>query len=159
MKTQYQISPVGYIKKEKGSFRIEILKEYIPALSCLDEFSHVQVIWWAHLSDGEENRKKLEAGKIFKKGPSKMGVFATRSPLRPNPVMISTIKVASADLENGIIDTAFIDAEEGTPVMDIKPLYPMERVKNCKGPRWSEDWPQWQEEVVDFEWGAVINVG
>ncbi len=158
MKTQYQISPVGYIKKENGSFRIEVLKEYIPALSCLDEFSHVQVIWWAHLSDERENREKLETGKIFKKGPSKMGIFATRSPVRPNPLMISTIKVSGTELQNGIIHTPLIDAEDRTPVLDIKPLYPMERVKSCTGPGWSEDFPQWQEEVADFEWGAVMNV-
>ena len=154
----YQISPVGYINKENGSFRIEIQKEYVPALSCLDEFSHVQVVWWAHLTDKPENRQMLEAGKLFTKGPSSMGVFATRSPLRPNPVMISIIKVACTDIENGVINTAFIDAEEGSKVLDIKPLYPMDRVKNCKGPRWSDDWPQWQEEVADFEWGTVMNV-
>lgn len=157
MENQYQITPVGYVKKDITSFRINIFKEYIPALFCLEEFSHLQVIWWAHLSDGIESRKMLETGRIFKRGPSKMGVFATRSPERPNPVMISTIRVLSVDLENGVIITPFMDAENNTPVIDIKPLYPMERVRNCKAPRWSDGWPEWQEELPGFDWGKVIN--
>lgn len=157
MENHYHITPVGFIKKDNNSFRVELLKEYLPALTCLDEFSHVQLVWWAHLSDGTENRKQLEIGKIFKKGPSKMGVFATRSPERPNPVMISTIRTEEADLENGVIRTPFIDAEDNTPVLDIKPLYPMERVKNCKAPRWSKGWPEWQEEFPGFDWSEVIN--
>ena len=53
-----------------------------------------------------------------------MGVFATRSPARPNPIAMTASEVINIDFASGIIRVAFIDADEDTPVLDIKPYTP-----------------------------------
>ena len=95
-------------------------------------------------------------GKLFKKAPEQNGVFSTRAPMRPNPVLISTVKIQEIDFDKGIL-TPFIDADPGTPILDIKPYQPMERVKNATAPDWCSHWPQWQEEAAQFNWADEIN--
>ena len=59
-----------------------------------------------------------------------MGIFATRAPLRPNPIALSTAEVLDIDQANGILRLAYIDALDGTPVLDIKPYTPsLDRVE------------------------------
>ena len=50
-----------------------------------------------------------------------MGVFATRSPLRPNPIALTAAEIIHTDQEKGLIRVTFLDADNGTPVLDIKP--------------------------------------
>lgn len=128
-------------------------------LAHLNGFSHLQILWWAHLADGPQNRETLMVEKLFKKGPDQPGIFATRAPARPNPIMISTIKVTGIDFETGIIQTPFIDADDGTPLLDIKPYFPMERIRDLRVPAWCRHWPAWQEEAVTFNWPDEINFG
>jgi tRNA (adenine37-N6)-methyltransferase len=63
------------------------------------------------------------------------------------------------NLKNGIIFTPFIDAEPGSPILDIKPYFPMERVKKCDVPEWFKHWPEWSEEAISFNWQNEINFG
>lgn len=150
------IESIGTVNKEENGFFIHLNKEFIAGLTGLEGFSHLQVVWWAHLTDNEETRSNLVFEKLFKKGPAQTGVFTTRSPARPNPVMVSTIKVTRIDFEKGIIFTPFIDAEPGTPVLDIKPYHPMERVQHCEVPKHRRHWPQWQEDAASFNWKDEI---
>lgn len=151
------MEPVGTVHVSEGKYSVQVEKKYIPALTNIEGYSHLQIVWWGHLTDKPENRGKLIADRLFKNAPGKMGIFATRSPVRPNPVLITTIKVTGIDLEKGLITTPYIDAEDGTPVLDIKPYVPMERVKNLMVPEWFRHWPQWFEEAASFDWKAQIN--
>ncbi|MEE4197458.1 MAG: TrmO family methyltransferase [Bacteroidales bacterium] len=153
----FQVSAIGQVKRINDKTAIRLDKNYLSGLTQVEDFSHLQVIWWAHLTDKMQNREKLIAEKLFKKAPDKLGIFGTRAPARPNPIMISTIKVDEIDLENGIIYTPFIDAEIDTPVLDIKPYFPMERVKECRTPDWFKHWPEWAEDAVGFDWQNEIN--
>ena len=152
-----RIYPIGFVKKSENGFTISLDKEFKAALLNIDGFSHLQIIWWAHLTDGLQNRETLIAEKLFKKAPAKIGIFGTRAPARPNPIMISTIKVEKIDIESGIIQTPFIDAEPGSPILDIKPYFPMERVKKCDVPEWFKHWPEWSEDAISFNWQNEIN--
>ena len=58
----------------------------------------------------------------------------------------------------GTIFTSFIDAEETSPVLDIKPYFLMERVKECRVPREFEHWPGWFEDSMNFNWKDEINM-
>ena len=157
MDDQMQIKPVGRVRVRDGHFSVHLEKEFIPALKNIEGYSHLQMIWWAHLTDQPDKRKVLNTGKIFKKGPGEMGVFATRSPVRPNPIMISTVKILEIDLEEGIITMPFMDAEDQSPVLDIKPYLPMERVRDCAVPEWCRHWPEWYEDTPGFDWEQEIN--
>ncbi|SRR6056297_1843816 len=157
MKTTFEIHAIGQVVRNNGMTAIELERKYIPGLSKIEGFSHLQVLWWGHLTDQPEDRQQLITDNLFKKAPDKVGVFSTRSPARPNPILLSTIKVEKIEPLKGIIYTPFIDAEEGTPVLDIKPYFPMERVKNCEVPEWFAHWPEWSEDATDFDWKKEIN--
>lgn len=150
---EFKVVPVGQVKTGKDGFCIEIFEEYRDALINLEGFSHIQVFWWCHLFKGTDPLKTLVVEKPYKKGPSKVGVFATRSPLRPNLIALTSIPVLHIDMEKGMIIVPFIDAEDGTPVLDIKPYHPAtERIRDTKVPDWCSHWPKWQEDSASFDW-------
>lgn len=134
MENNLQIKPIGSVNAANYKFSIQLDKEYLSGLINIEGFSHLQIIWWGNLYDSEKYRANLTSEKPYKNGPDKIGVFATRSPVRPNPILITTIEVQRIDYEKGIIYTPYIDAENGTPVLDIKPYHTSERIKNCKVP-------------------------
>ncbi len=156
MKEKFQIQPIGSVCNDDLGVRIQIEQQFIPGLTGLNGFSHLQILWWAHQADSADNRQRLNQGKLFRKGPESLGTFATRSPARPNPVMVSTIPVEEIDLKQGVIFTPFLDAEDGTPVLDIKPYFLMERVRSCSVPAWCEHWPCWFEDKMKFDWREEI---
>jgi tRNA-Thr(GGU) m(6)t(6)A37 methyltransferase TsaA len=152
---EYRVFPLGRIRAREESFRIEIAKEFRPALKELDKFSHIQVFCWYHLTDRPDYRQVLICDKPYKRAPAKIGVFATRSPVRPNPVALTTVLVLSIDHTLGHIIIPYIDAEDGTPVIDIKPYHPAtERVRDVSVPAWCSHWPQWYEDSAAFDWAA-----
>lgn len=157
MESRFRVDPIGWVRVTGKQVSIHLEQPYIPALSGLEGFSHLQILWWAHLTDGPQHRENHLAGKLFKKGPDQLGIFATRAPARPNPIMVSTVRVQGIDFEKGIIRTPFIDAQDGTPVLDVKPYYPMERVKEPAVPAWCRHWPAWQKEAATFNWSEEIN--
>jgi tRNA (Thr-GGU) A37 N-methylase len=159
MDDRLQLTAVGSVRKCEEAIYIQLYEPYFPALTHLQDFSHLQIVWWAHLTDDPRARETLVAENLFKKGPKKLGIFATRAPARPNPLMISTIAVSEMAIAKGRIYTPFIDAEEASPVLDIKPYYPMERVRDVTVPGWCCHWPSWQEEVASFDWQDEINRG
>ena len=81
---------------------------------------------------------RRSAKKPYTKGPETIGIFATRSPARPNPIALSVAPVIDIDIAPGIIRVAYIDADDATPVLDIKPYFPAtERVRDVSVPAWS----------------------
>jgi tRNA-Thr(GGU) m(6)t(6)A37 methyltransferase TsaA len=152
---EYKISPIGQIQAGANGFALKIVPQYRAALQGLEEFHHIIVLWWSHYLDNPEQRSVLVAEKPYKNGPARLGIFATRSPLRPNPICISVTQIISVDKENGEIIIPWIDAENETPILDIKPYYPSsERVRDVLMPAWCQHWPQSLEESADFDWGA-----
>lgn len=157
MENKFQIKPVGKVSTANNVFSIQLDKEYLPALTNIAGFSHLQIVWWGNLFESQQYRANMVSEKPYKKGPDKIGVFATRSPVRPNPILLTTIEVMNIDYEKGVIYTPYIDAENGTPVLDIKPYHLSERVKNCKVPQWCAHWPEWDEETATFDWQNEFN--
>lgn len=154
----FQVNPIGKINVNDDGMFIELEPKYIPALQALDGFSHINVIWWFSDFDNEEMRNILEAPQPYKKAPPVMGIFATRSPIRPNPIALTTAQIIYADYSKGIIQIAYIDANDGTPVLDIKPYTPnLDRVE-CPGvPEWCSHWPKSLDKSEDFDWENEFN--
>lgn len=157
MKLEFKVNAIGQVQYFHERICIKVYDTYKSGLTNIEGFSHLQIIWWGHLSDNSENRRNLIVDKLFKKGPDQVGIFATRAPSRPNPILISTIKVEEIDTEKGIIFTPFIDADQHSPVLDIKPYFPMERVKAYEVPTCFEHWPRWAEDAEHFNWKEEIN--
>lgn len=87
-----------------------------------------------------------------------MGIFATRSPIRPNPIALTAVEIIHVDYQSGIIQIAYIDANDGTPVLDIKPYTPnLDRVETPVVPEWCSHWPKSLEESGTFAWEQEFN--
>jgi len=155
---KFQVTPIGKINiNEKGMF-IELEPKFIPALQALDGFSHLSVIWWFSDFDNAEMRNILEAPQPYKNAPAVMGIFATRSPVRPNPIALTSVQVVQIDHKKGIIQIAWIDANDGTPVIDIKPYTPSsDRIETPGVPEWCSHWPKSLEQSENFDWGNEFN--
>ena len=119
MANSFQIFPVGVVKKQEKSVAIEIYEKHKGGLLGLDQFSHIIVFSWFHKNDTPEKRRILQVHPRGNRSKPLTGVFASRSPMRPNLIAIATCKILSID--GNIIHIDEIDAFDGTPVINIKP--------------------------------------
>ncbi|WP_101910805.1 SAM-dependent methyltransferase [Marasmitruncus massiliensis] len=155
---QLIVRPIGKVQIDDEGMRLELYEAYLPALTNLDGFGYIQVLWWFSQCDHEDSRAKLLEKSPYKNAPELLGTFATRSPERPNPIALSCCQVTSIDTDKGIIWLAYIDAEEGTPVLDVKPYTPsLDRVEHPSVPEWCTKWPRAVEDSGTFDWSAVFN--
>ena len=98
---------------------------YREALNHLETFSHIWIIFVFHQANDREWTPTIRPPRIG--GPNRVGVFASRSPHRPNPIGMSAVKLDRIDFEakGGIeIHISGIDLLDETPVLDIKPYIP-----------------------------------
>lgn len=154
----FQLMQIGRIQKDKQGFYIQLEEKYKEGLISLKGFSHINVLWWGHVYDTLENREKLVINKPYKPGPDNVGVFATRSPIRPNPILLSVIIVSDIDMKNGRIYTPYIDAEPNTAILDIKPYFPCTDIsKNAVTPKWCNMLPESIEGSSLFDWSTFFN--
>lgn len=96
--------------------RIELQPGYAPGLRDLDGFSHCFLLTFLDRAD----RSRLEVVPYLDDEPH--GVFATRSPGRPNPIGLSLVRILEVDPPT--LRIAGVDLLDGTPVLDIKPFVP-----------------------------------
>jgi tRNA (Thr-GGU) A37 N-methylase len=62
------------------------------------------------------------------------------------------------DQPNQRIEVAYLDAENDTPILDIKPYHPSsDRVRDIKMPEWCRHWPTWYEDSQAFDWSKEFN--
>lgn len=148
-----EIKVVGKVKIDNDRTFILIDKKYSDALIGLDEYSHLSVLWWFSKCDNDKDRNLLMFKKPYKKGPNVMGMFALRQPQRPNPIAVSTAKIIKIDVENACVELEYIDAEDGSPVVDLKPYVPaLDSVKENVIPDWCKHWPDCYEKALDYNW-------
>lgn len=151
--TTYNVNPIGTISNNENGTFIKIDPQFKEALSALDGFSHINVIWWFSRFDHEESRSILQTEQPYKNAPAQMGIFATRSPIRPNPIALTVSEVLDIDYDNGTIQIAYTDADDHTPVLDIKPYTPsLDRVESPEVPAWCRHWPNSLEQSGEFDW-------
>ncbi|HDQ72766.1 MAG TPA: tRNA (N6-threonylcarbamoyladenosine(37)-N6)-methyltransferase TrmO [Chloroflexi bacterium] len=147
-KTQdvYHIRPIGTVRRNGDDVCLEIDEPFRPAMRELGGFSHVMVFWWADRFADEEHRTTLQMNPPYAEDHL-TGVFASRSPVRPNPLGMTTCKVVDVDEAEGVIRVADIDAFDGTPVVDLKAYFPVcDRVQTAHIPKWLVGWPEWMPE-------------
>lgn len=114
----YTMSPVGWIRKSHGRTFIVIDKPYQPALLGVDELKTLWVLWWFDRNDSPDKRAILQVHPRGDPANPLRGVFATRSPYRPNLIAQSEVKVLA--VRDNIIEIDDIDAFADTPVLDLK---------------------------------------
>ena len=98
------------------------------------DFSHVMVFYWCDRNDTPERRAFLQGYRRGKANPL-TGVFATRSPARPNPIAITTCKIIS--VKDNFVEIEWIDAFDDSPIIDLKPYIPRnDSFPSAKIPVW-----------------------
>ncbi len=98
---------------------------YTEALEDLKEFEYIIVLFHFHKSKGWESKVKPP------KSEHAFGLFATRSPRRPNPIGLSVLRLVK--IEKNILTVEGVDAFDGTPVLDIKPyLISVDNIESIK---------------------------
>jgi tRNA-Thr(GGU) m(6)t(6)A37 methyltransferase TsaA len=105
--------PKGLGATHEAEGTIELLAEFEPGLADIEGFSHLFVIWVFDRSEGSS----LTATPPSDNRPH--GVFATRSPQRPNPIGLTVVELIGR--EGASLRVRGIDMLDGTPVLDIKP--------------------------------------
>ena len=142
----YTLHPIGAVRRGEDGIAICIDEPYRPALQDLEHFSHVLVLAWADQHDTRKHRRQTIANPPH--DPDRpTGIFATRSPVRPNPILLTPCRIISVDMQAGIVKVSNLDFYDGTPVLDLKAYYPVsDRVREAHIAPWLVDWPEWLPE-------------
>ena len=148
------LKPIGFVRhgfsdeEVKNSVSgvpgyIEVLPEYAEGLLNLEGFSHIFVIAYLHKTREDDRRvlrvkhRRLQRFGVNIDDLPEVGVFATDSPHRPNPLALSILRVRS--VEGNRIHVDNLDLFDGTPVLDIKPYDRGRVVQDVKEPWWAEE--------------------
>jgi tRNA-Thr(GGU) m(6)t(6)A37 methyltransferase TsaA len=127
----YQLRPIGVIrtpfrKKEGAPIQghlapettgtVEVFPEFAEGLKDVEGFSHIVLVYWFHESQGYKLLAKPFLDDVER------GIFAIRAPRRPNPVGLTTVRLARR--EGSVLHICGVDMLDGTPLLDIKPYVP-----------------------------------
>lgn len=122
------IRPVGVVKSDLLDHKavpdteqkavVEVFREYAGALQRIEKNSHLWILTWFHLA-----RRDALTATPYRVNPNSLsyGVFALRTPVRPNPVGLSLVQLDR--VAGTALHVTGMDAVNGTPVIDIKPYF------------------------------------
>jgi tRNA-Thr(GGU) m(6)t(6)A37 methyltransferase TsaA len=138
-----RLKPIGYVKTDADEDRIRedrkgvvseiVLSEGLSkALDGIEDFSHLFILFYMRKAIS-----KLSSPKVHPRGRQDLplvGLFATRSPSRPNPIGLTLVELM--ERRGNVIKVRGLDAIDGTPIIDIKPYDPLDIALEAKTPRW-----------------------
>ena len=136
------LNPIGFVRtkavgdevKDKIHLsQIFLDCELTPALDGITDFSHVFVLFWLHEITAKE-RETLKVHPRGRKDLPLLGVLATRTNLRPNPIGLTLCELVK--VEANVLMVRGLDAFDGTPVLDVKPFDSWDCAQNARMPDW-----------------------
>jgi len=133
---EFSMREIGRVKKEVGKTEIVLKKKYQAGLQGLEDFSHVYVLYWFDRNDTPEKRATLRVHPRGNRSNPLTGVFATRSPMRPNLIALSLCEIVS--VRGNVVEVRDIDALPDTPVLDLKPYLPEHTPETPRVPDWAK---------------------
>ncbi|THB78695.1 MAG: excinuclease ABC subunit A [Desulfobacteraceae bacterium] len=140
------LGAIGEVRVTDGRAWASLQPRFSQGLEGLESFSHVRILFWFNRFDKAMYRRSTQCRPPYRDAP-KTGIFSTRSPVRPNPIGMTIVKVKGVDPETGILDFSGIDAFDRTPILDILPYVPaLDRPgedEKIRVPQWLRHWPSW----------------
>jgi len=143
------LQPIGFVEtdavgdevREKSRLsRIVLRRDLQDALMGIEDFSHLFVLFW--LSEiSSDHREWLKVYPRGRRDLPLVGVFATRTKFRPNPIGLTLVKLIRVN--GNVLVVRGLDAFDKTPILDIKPFDPWDTAAEAKVPVW---WMKLQEE-------------
>lgn len=152
----YSIEPIGFVKNNRkkieddfwGGVVSEIIiseKISVESLLGIEDFSHLEIIFYFHLADLAKINISASHPRDNKNFP-RVGIFAQRKKARPNLLGSSIVKLLSVN--GSTLKVSGLDAVDGTPVIDIKPVVreflPNEEILQ----------PEWETELMKNYWAV-----
>lgn len=120
------------------------------ALADIEQWSHLWVIFWFHLNEGWKPKV------LPPRSQRRRGLFATRSPHRPNPIGLSAVKLEGV---SGLtLEVSALDILDGTPVLDVKPYIPYADALSGAGNGWLKDEDPLKPYAVEFSERASAQI-
>lgn len=140
----YTLHAIGHVENgiidldgvvwEDVESRVVIAPEFAEGLEGIDDFSHIIVLCYLHRRAGEEDRR-LQVHPEGREDLPLVGVFATRSPKRPNPIALTVVPLLRR--EGNVLVVKRLDMADGTPVLDVKPyLTDGDRIEDARVAGW-----------------------
>lgn len=137
------MNPIGYVRNNVQNKKdvswgedfstIILNEEYHTGLKGLEDFSHAIIIYYLDKAEFQKD-KHLQRRPQNREDMPLVGIFSQRGKDRPNKIGMTSVQIVSVD------DTALVikglDAIDGTPVLDIKPYYPVYDRKDANVPEW-----------------------
>jgi tRNA-Thr(GGU) m(6)t(6)A37 methyltransferase TsaA len=112
------IEPIGTVTRALGDKSIlNLLDDFVRGLQGLKPGASIDVLYWMH----DLSRKDREILEVHPRGDRtrpRQGVFTLRSPMRPNPIGVTRVKVIA--VEGALVTVTGLDAKDGSPIIDIK---------------------------------------
>jgi tRNA-Thr(GGU) m(6)t(6)A37 methyltransferase TsaA len=135
---------------ENNICELLIYPQWAELLDGIEDFSHILVLYWPHLIN-PERRALRKVHPMGRKDLPLQGIFATCSPARPNPVLVSAVPLLERN--GNVIKVKGLEAVDGSPIIDIKPYsWPYYGVENPIVPKWMI---QIHKELgIDLSWQA-----
>ena len=143
-----ELHPIGYVRSERQEpmehlhgqhgwderpCTIQLFSRHAGKLKGLTGYSHVVVLYWVH------RWRDWRMPRHHHKPPG-VRVFATRMPVRPNPIGLCVAELVSFSPESGQVVLCNLDACDGSPVLDLKPYIPFfDSVSEAKIPAWVQE--------------------
>ena len=139
------IRPIGRVRNavkewvdliwEEVISEVELDAHWTEGLDGLAEFSHIWVITWLDRLPAEERGGRLHVHPQRRQDLPAVGLFATRSPRRPNPIGLTAVELLG--IRGNVLTVKGLDMLDGTPVLDIKPyLAQGDRKSGTRSPGW-----------------------
>ena len=132
---------IGVVADVEGDIStIRIYEEFCPGLLGIEGYSHLIVLYWFHERDTPRHRGTLRVYPRRGRVNRLRGVYACRSPSRPNPVGHTVVELVG--VEGCELTVRGLDALEGSPLVDIKPYSPRsDSFPEARTPDWSRHGP------------------
>lgn len=139
---EVKLKPIGYVKRRYRNENVKdrsltahvvIKPQFIKALSGIEGYSHLFIVFYMH----KIPEKQKSTPKVHPRGRADIplqGVFATRTPRRPNPIGLTLVQLIKR--KQNILVVKGLDAYDETPVLDIKPYDHWDRAADIRVPEW-----------------------
>jgi len=139
---EVRMKPIGYVKRASKQedvrdrslvSEIVVKKSLTKALDGIEDFSHVFVVFYMH----QVSEKETKILKVHPRGRMDLpllGVFATRTAFRPNPIGLTLVELL--ERKGNVLVVRGLDAFEGTAVLDVKPYNSRDMIPDAKVPKW-----------------------
>jgi tRNA-Thr(GGU) m(6)t(6)A37 methyltransferase TsaA len=138
------LKPIGYIETDFGEEEIKkqlettlstliINPKLVSALDGIESYSHLMIVYFMHKITATI---ELKIHPRRRKNIKKVGLFATRTPNRPNPIGVTVVKLL--ERHHNIVKVQGLDTLNGTPILDIKPYTYSDVRDNINVPKWDK---------------------